>query len=399
MARGRPRHQKGTIKALKSGGWLLEWYVYLTDPASSQTRRVHRTRTVGKMRKMDAQKILDEELGHVNAGLAVRPADGSYTFGEWMRTVYVPMRGANWRKATARTNQHYLDHHIYPALKHERLQAITKFNIQMLLNILAAQGYSYTVVYHVRDLIKAALSEAVEQDVIEKNVARKTYIPEIEARERHVLPERMYPRILSRLENPRDRAIFLIGSLCALRPSELFGLLWECFHGTHFVVINTAYRGSLQRKKIKKRPHHGNVSQRIVPIPNVVRLAVEEWQRHARNTAPTALIFPRTRARGRLDLAKPMYPDNWLRLTLYPITDALRIGFHPTFQVLRRSFSTHGQEEMRPKEMQVVLGHEDSRTTQEIYTQTVDAKVMQHVNAMANRLLGLEGPLASKDRQ
>jgi integrase len=83
----------------------------------------------------------------------------------------------------------------------------------------------------------------------------------------------------------------------------------------------------------------------------------------------------------------------------YPISDALGVGFHPTFQVLRRSFSTHGQEEMRPKEMQVVLGHEDSRTTQEIYTQTVDAKVMQHVNDMANRLLGLEAPLASKERQ
>ena len=208
-----------------------------------------------------------------------------------MRSIFAPAL-INWRKPTARSNQQYLDYHIYPALEHERLQDITKFKIQMLLNKLAARGYSYTVVYHVRDLIKAALSEAVEQDVIEKNVARKTYIPEIEARERHVLPESMYPRILSRLENPRDRAIFLIGSLCALRPSELFGLLWECFHGTHFVVVNTAYQGDLQRKKIKKRPHHGNVSQRIVPIPDVVRLTVEEWQRHARTTSPVALMFP-----------------------------------------------------------------------------------------------------------
>jgi hypothetical protein len=45
------------------------------------------------------------------------------------------------------------------------------------------------------------------------------------------------------------------------------------------------------------------------------------------------------------------------------MTDALGIGFHPTFQVLRRSFSRHGQQEMKPKEMQTVLGHEDSRTT------------------------------------
>jgi len=49
--------------------------------------------------------------------------------------------------------------------------------------------------------------------------------------------------------------------------------------------------------------------------------------------------------------------------------------------------------------MQVVLGHEDSRTTQEIYTQTVDATVMERVNAIANRLLQLDAPLASTRKQ
>ena len=54
----------------------------------------------------------------------------------------------------------------------------------MLLNQLAAAGYSYNVVYYVRDIIKAALAEAVDQDVLERNVARKTVIPEIEGREK-----------------------------------------------------------------------------------------------------------------------------------------------------------------------------------------------------------------------
>jgi hypothetical protein len=66
-------------------------------------------------------------------------------------------------------------------------------------------------------------------------------------------------------------------------------LLWECYHVTLFEVVNTAYHGEVQRKKIKKRPHHGNVSQRTVPIPEVVRAAVEEWKRHSRNVAPEGL--------------------------------------------------------------------------------------------------------------
>ena len=60
-------------------------------------------------------------------------------------------------------------------------------------NRLAAGEYSYTVVYHVRDLIKVALAEAVDQEVVERNVARKTVIPEIEESDKPVLPWRCMP--------------------------------------------------------------------------------------------------------------------------------------------------------------------------------------------------------------
>jgi integrase len=51
------------------------------------------------------------------------------------------------------------------------------------------------------------------------------------------------------------------------------------------------------------------------------------------------------------------------------------MAFHPTFQVLRRSFSTHGKKEAHPTEMQAQLGHSDIRTTLDIYTQITDPEV------------------------
>jgi len=81
------------------------------------------------------------------------------------------MRGANWRDATVRSNHDYLDRYIYPVFGCVALNDITKFSVQMLLNKMANEGYSYWVVYHVRDLIKAGLAEAVDQDVLEKNVS------------------------------------------------------------------------------------------------------------------------------------------------------------------------------------------------------------------------------------
>jgi hypothetical protein len=98
------------------------------------------------------------------------------------------------------------------------LKDITKFQVQMLFNQLATAGYTYNVVYHVRDIIKAALGEAVDQGVLERNVARKTVIPEIEEREKPALPVEWYAKLLAGLRTPGDGAIFLIASFSALRP-------------------------------------------------------------------------------------------------------------------------------------------------------------------------------------
>jgi integrase len=84
-----------------------------------------------------------------------------------------------------------------------------------------------------------------------------------------------------------------------------------------------------------------------------------------------------------------MHPDNWLRLRLSPVANRLGIAFHPTFQVLRRSFSTHGKKEAHPTEMLAQLEHSDIRTTLDIYTQITDPEVARMVNQVTHRILGL----------
>jgi integrase len=202
----------------------------------------------------------------------------------------------------------------------------------------------------VRDLIKAALAEAVDQEVLERNVARKTVIPEIEESDKPVLPVEMYAKLLAGLDGIRDRAIFLIACFCALRPSELFGLTWGCYTGNVFTIVNTAWRGQLQRKKIKRKNRYGRTNYRLVAIPQAVRKAIDLWRARCPNPDTNALMFPGMQARARKPLATPIHPDNWLRLRLrlYPVAKRLGMAFHPTFQVLRRSFSTTWQERSTP---------------------------------------------------
>ena len=154
------------------------------------------------------------------------------TFGNWMRNFYIPMLGANWRAATRRTNRDYLNSHVYSTLDHVALKDVTKFQVQMLRNRLAAEEYSYTVVYHLRYLIKAALAEAVDQEVLERNLARKAVIPEIEESDKPVLPVKMYAKLLADFDGIRDRAIFLIACFCALRLRPDLGMLHQ--QGLHY---------------------------------------------------------------------------------------------------------------------------------------------------------------------
>lgn len=102
MARGRARNQKGTLILTPTGSWKICYYVYLTDPIMKQEKRHHRTRVIGhksSIRNVDEEQILRQELD-LAAKPSSRPADHTITFGEWMRTVYIPLRGANWRPAT-----------------------------------------------------------------------------------------------------------------------------------------------------------------------------------------------------------------------------------------------------------------------------------------------------------
>jgi len=103
MARGRSRYQRGRVVATEAGGWEIHYNVYLTDPASGKPKRHHRSRVVGHPRKCagGGGDHPRRRTRRINGGPLARVADGTLSFGEWMRNFYIPMRGANWRPAPA----------------------------------------------------------------------------------------------------------------------------------------------------------------------------------------------------------------------------------------------------------------------------------------------------------
>src|SRR5260370_34435068 len=74
-----------------------------------------------------------------------------------------------------------------------------------------------------------------------------------------------------------------MAGLCGVQQSELFGLTWGCYTSTLFTIVNTAWRGRLQRKKIKRRTRYGRTNYRLVAIPQAVREAIDLWRARCPN--------------------------------------------------------------------------------------------------------------------
>jgi integrase len=69
----------------------------------------------------------------------------------------------------------------------------------------------------------------------------------------------------------------------------------------------------------------------------------------------------------------PCTSRNWLERNLQPVGKALGIRTPLTFQVLRRSFATHNQKQL--KTVQAHLGHESTGTTADLYVVEVPKEV------------------------
>jgi len=173
----------------------------------------------------------------------------------------------------------------------------------------------------------------------------------------------------------RDRLMTMIAAFCAMRPGEIFGLLWSSWRGDHFQIEGTAWRGTLRPGKAKTKG-----SKAPVIIPDLLLPVLKMWREQNADAPAEALIFPSEKG-------TPMRPENWLRRRVKPVANALKISGPVNFQVLRRTFATNAQVFGSPKDVQTHLRHSDIATTLNEYTQAVPESVRRLVNAVANDVM------------
>jgi len=363
-------------------GWVVlrgkKWYGYYRRTVLNPIRNELKVDTVSvilgqksQLTKFQARERLEQEIakqnGQTPGGRVMN--DGAVTFGWFVRNRFLLLKEANWKPETAKVKKLLIQKDLIDTFDHMPLESFDRFILQVHLNKLA-KTRSKDRVLQMRAYVRDVFAEAVEQDFLAKDPARKVTVPsQLRDTDKTTLTWKQLRNALSYLAL-RDRILLELDMTNALRPSELFALRWKCFDQAEskMYVFETAYKGAIRPwGKTKK-------SLGRVHLPKELADDLWLWKQECPDSSPEAFIFPDANG-GFMDTG------NYRRRVLHKLAKDLELP-KLTFQVIRRTIATLAQKKGTVKDVQGVLRHSRAATTTDVYMQEIPESVQATVNAI-----------------
>jgi integrase len=375
MAR-RKRNGEGTVSGPRKDGRYVGAFYALTNAGT--TKRVY---VYGRTYD-EARENLVTEQAKIMAGTPV-PAQ-SWKLGPyldyWLEDVVKPTR----RPATYALYKTSVRLYLKPGLGKHPLKRLSVRIVQTFLNAKLKEGLSVRNVQIMRQILSAALSRAVREELVARNVARLVELPPWEPAE--VVPWTPV-EALAFLEAAADDPLypaFVLLLLYGMRRGEVLGLRWQDIDGETIHVRQQIQRiqGELHVGPVKTR-----AGSRDLPLLGHAKTALTARRRTqdadraklGRAWADTGLIF--TTKTGR-----PVEPRNLVR-SFARICDDNSIRRIRVHALRHTTSSLLKQLGVPPRDRQAILGHAHVTTTEQIYTY-VDDEAKRDALAKLNKLLG-----------
>ncbi len=241
-------------------GWIIlrgkKWYGYfrreVIDPETNQPKATIVPVVLGaksELSKFEAKEALEREITRVTGSISNdRSAiNVSVTFGWFVRNRFFPLKEADWREETAKAKNYLIEADLIEKFDEDRLEDIDKFALQTHLNKLT-KIQSKDRVLQIRAYMQAIFSEAVDQDFLPKDPARKVKVPaHLRETDKTVLTWDQLRLALMEL-TLQDRILLELDMTNALRPSELFAFRWKCFEyeACTLEIMETVYKSKIR---------------------------------------------------------------------------------------------------------------------------------------------------------
>jgi integrase len=263
-----------------------------------------------------------------------------------------------------------------------------KFSLQLHINKLATTR-SKDRVLQMRAYVRDIFAEAVDQDFLVKDPARKLKVPaQLRSTDTTTLTWDQLRLALSKL-TLRDRIVLELDMTNALRPSELFAFRWKRFDypASTLTVAETVYKGKIRDwGKTKKSLTVIHIAPRLADDLEAWRFECEEkaqeafakGNRKSSHLSPDDFMFENEDG-GFLDT------DNYRKRVLHKVARELKLP-KLTFQVIRRTIATLAQKKGTVKDVQGVMRHSRTATTTDVYMQEIPASVQSTINSINSEL-------------
>jgi integrase len=328
------------------------------------------------MSKFEAREALQREITK-QVGQPGSPTrvmnDGSVTFAWFVKNRFLPLKEAVWKEETAKTKTLLIQLDLIDPLGEIPLANFDKFSLQLHLNKLAATR-SKDRVLQMRAYLRDIFAEAVDQDFLSKDPARKVKVPtQLRETDTTTLTWDQLRLALNEL-TLRDRILLELDMTNALRPSELLAFRWRCFDydACTLKIMETVYKGKIRPwGKTRK-------SLTVIHIPQKLADDLQQWREECPDPSPDAFMFA-NQTGGFLDT------DNFRKRVLHKLARDLKLP-KLTFQVIRRTIATLAQKKGTVKDVQGLMRHSRTATTTDVYMQEIPESVQATVNSINTEL-------------
>lgn len=300
--------------------------------------------------------------------------------------------------------------HILPALGATQIGKLSASRVQALLRdkqkpkAAGGAGLSPRSVGMLREVLHAAMQDAMKLGMVERNVVALVDAPRRERQERHPFTQEEALAFLDAADRDRLAAAYRVTLMYGLRLGETLGLRWQDVDFDAGIIY---IRGNLQRVRLDLiRPEHVAVTRQrkhgqsilVLKTPKTAssrrRLAMTESVAAALRTHRDRQVFERQAAGARwLDTGlvftttdgSGIDPETMRKLWLGLLDGAglRRQRFHD----LRHAAATLMlQDNVSPTDVAATLGHARVSTTLNVYAHVLDGAPARTASAM-ERLL------------
>ncbi|MFF0492860.1 tyrosine-type recombinase/integrase [Nocardia sp. NPDC004068] len=364
---------EGSIYLRKDGRW--EGAAYLPT-ASGKLRRV---RVYGKTRKETGEK-LTLQLADAKRGIPI--PERSWTVRTYLDYFLQEVAPKTLRPATISGYSNVIERHLKPMLGSRPLTRLTVTGLQQVFDSEIADGMTIPTAMHTKLVLSAALTRAMREDLVVRNVARLIVLPHHDPKEIEPWSADEAARFLVAAQSEDLYPLFLMLTLYGMRKGEVLGLQWSDIDWDR-----DAFRIRQQRQVIRGQTHVGPVKtakgKRRLPLLTFVRQALNRYQAiiddRPSRVNPDGFIFVG-------ESGEPLSQSQLYKVfsDICKRAGVRRIRIHD----LRHTAATLLKNYHVPdRDIQLILGHSRISTTQEIYQHGDSEAQHEALSRLEDRLL------------